>query len=368
MLQSLDEFSNDPNNLIDDESESVDEDETAITAGGHWSPGCSGNTVTEQPVKEDDSARAKNWCLTWNNPRIDGEVFEDCDLPDMVDTDGIKYMTWQCEIGEKDFTPHWQIYVEYEKRVRFGVIKKAFPKCHIERRKGTQAQARDYCRKEDTRIEGIGNGPFEWGEFKADNRGERTDIIEALETLQDSKSMKQVAAKHGPAYVKFNRGFEKYQGIRKLYEVRRHRTELFILWGTPNSGKTWDAQHYKGEDHTFTLEAPNSEKGSVWWDGYEGEEVVVIDEFDKHSFLPLGELLKLADNAPKRVQIKGGSVPFLAKRIYICANEAKETWWKGQIITPAMMEALDTRITEEIQYTKAYVGSTRPTKIVRVKD
>ena len=309
---------------------------------------------------ENVDSRARNWCLTWNNPSDGGEIF-DCELPDMIDDlDGIKYIRWQNEIGEKTNTPHWQIYVEYEKRVRFGVVKKRWGnKVHIEPRRGTQEQARDYVGKPETRVEGIGNGPFEWGTFKADNRGERTDIIEAIETLEETKSIKEVAIKHGPSFVKFNRGFERLQTVRELYEKRSWRTELYVHWGVPNAGKTYEAMTYKPES-TYMLSAPNSLTGAVWWQGYEGQEVVVIDEFDKNSFIPIGELLTLIDCYPKIVQNKNGSTQFLAKRIYICSNQGMHMWWDGRLLGKDAMEALYTRTTKVIQFTKAHPKSTRP--------
>ena len=86
---------------------------------------------------------AKNYCFTVNNPTAP------------IDTTHpqIGYIIYQQEIGENG-TVHFQGYVEWKSKQRITAIKKfGYPwsTCHLEIRRGTQAEAIAYCSKEDTR-------------------------------------------------------------------------------------------------------------------------------------------------------------------------------------------------------------------------
>lgn len=96
-------------------------------------------------------SRVRNWCFTVNNPDIDDI------LPDHAD---IRYVVWQRERGAEG-TEHWQGYVEFDKPMRLAAVKLWLPTAHFEPRRGTRDQARDYCMKADSRI----NGPWERGDW-----------------------------------------------------------------------------------------------------------------------------------------------------------------------------------------------------------
>lgn len=62
-----------------------------------------------------------------------------------------------------------------------------------------------------------------------------------------------------------------------------------------------------------------------WWDGYDGQRVVVMDDFAGN--IPFKELLKLADYYPHRVEVKGGVRTFSSKIIVITSNTRPEEWY-----------------------------------------
>ena len=66
--------------------------------------------------------------------------------------------------------------------------------------------------------------------------------------------------------------------------------------------------------------------GVKWWDGYSGQETVVLDDFKDYA-MPLVELQRLLDWYPLWVEVKGGSVPMLAKRYVLTANTSPEDWY-----------------------------------------
>ena len=60
-----------------------------------------------------------------------------------------------------------------------------------------------------------------------------------------------------------------------------------------------------------------------------GQETVVLDDFKDYA-MPLVELQRLLDWYPLWVEVKGGSVPMLAKRYVLTANTSPEDWYQGR--------------------------------------
>ena len=112
---------------------------------------------------------SRRWCFTLNNPERD----------DLVFPDNVRYAVWQRESGEQG-TEHLQGYFELAKPQRLSWCKNVIPRAHFEIARGTRDQARDYCRKSDTRVA----GPFEFGEWKNGGQGSRTDL-NAVKALID---------------------------------------------------------------------------------------------------------------------------------------------------------------------------------------
>lgn len=112
--------------------------------------------------------------------------------------DRVSYAVYQKEKGDNG-TEHYQGYVEFKMIMRLPGLKKLLPTAHWEPRAGTQEQARNYCMKDDTRIE----GPWELGELKA--QGKRCDLDEAYKLVKEGGA-KRVAQEMPTVYIKFHRG------------------------------------------------------------------------------------------------------------------------------------------------------------------
>lgn len=144
------------------------------------------------------AAQARHWCFTLNNPQ-DEEWYNDSNpLPALPDE---RYVVWQLETGEEG-TPHYQGYVEFSRPKRKGAVRRML-RAHWGARKASREAARDYCRKEDTRVD----GPWERGAFNDGGQGKRNDLADAVQALK-AGGMKRVAQEHPTSYVKFARGLK----------------------------------------------------------------------------------------------------------------------------------------------------------------
>lgn len=95
------------------------------------------------------------------------------------------------------------------------------------------------------------------------------------------------------------------------------RVEVF--WGTTGVGKSRRAWDEAG------LDAYPKDPRSKFWDGYRGQEHVVIDEF--RGGIDIAHMLRWLDRYPVIVEVKGSSVVLKATRIWITSNIPPEQWY-----------------------------------------
>ena len=100
------------------------------------------------------SLSSKNWVFTLNCPKhfTEEEFFKSYDSKELLNrfqAGNIDYGIFQLERGGLDGRLHYQGYIEISTKTSMGKVKKLFDInfIHLEIRRGTQQQARDYCQK-----------------------------------------------------------------------------------------------------------------------------------------------------------------------------------------------------------------------------
>lgn len=282
--------------------------------------------------------QSKYWCLT---------VFKDAEelsetLEGLHEEKVLSYAVFQEEVCPETKREHLQAYIELTNRKSFNWVKDKFPGDHIERRKSRSNQpARDYCMKEDSRKQGC--EPVEIGTFVPQGQGKRNDIIALRDAVMSGQDYKQLVDDDClvQAVARYPRFVDKLQNIAR--PNRNFMTRCHVFWGNTGSGKSrrahWEAGQICDEPYV-------KDPASVWWDGYQGESAVIIDDYRGN--IPLAYMLRLIDRYPLRVQVKGGYVKFLATDVWITSNVSPEDWWnKTQKGYNASWAAWNRRITVE---------------------
>lgn len=94
------------------------------------------------------------------------------------------------------------------------------------------------------------------------------------------------------------------------------------------------------------MEAYSKDPRSKWWDGYQGQEHVILDEF--RGSIDIAHLLRWLDRYPVRVERKGSSVPLKATTFWITSNLAPRGWYPE--LDETTMEALLRRLTNILEF------------------
>lgn len=263
------------------------------------------------------------WCFTLNNP--DGLL--DVTFEQWIGN-GLRYAIYQHEVGEQG-TEHFQGYLELDRGQRLSYVQRFLPGAHFETRRGTQQQAIDYCKKAEGRLD----GPWEHGEPTA-GQGARADILSFKKAIDDGATDLELWDSHTTQFLRYARMIPQ---IRMMKQAKRTwKTEVYLLFGPPGSGKS----------HLCRERAPDAywkQPNSKWFDGYMGQEDVVIDDY--RAWLPWATLLQLLDSYPMTVEIKGGQTNWLAKRIFITSNFLPSDWYDKEDGHKYPIRALTRRIT-----------------------
>lgn len=158
---------------------------------------------------------SRAWCFTAHNPPND----------DLQLDETVRYAVWQREVTTNG-TPHLQGYIEFEgPKRRTGVLKFLPHGTFTEPRAGTRDDARDYCRKEDTRQA----GPWEYGTWEVGGRGARNDIREAVNTLR-TFGFRRVAEEHPEILVRYPRGMREIATHLQVRDVGEPVTAVLQHW------------------------------------------------------------------------------------------------------------------------------------------
>ena len=236
---------------------------------------------------------------------------------------------------------HIQFYIELKSPRRLTYITRHLPGAHLERRAGTSEQAREYCSKEDTRID----GPWEFGTFKT-AQGARTDLDAVHEDLKQGMSLRDLSDTHFKTFLRYSRGIKEYLLLHQ--ERRTWPMEVCVLWGRTGSGKTKEVYDRAAREDCGVFSLPQNDGGVPWFDGYNGEKILLIDDF--YGWLKVSWLLKLMDRYPMEVQTKGGSVQFTSKVIYFTSNVSVESWYDWEKFPSEVKAAFMRRITQRLHF------------------
>lgn len=189
--------------------------------------------------------------------------------------------------------------------------------CHVQPMYGSFGQNEAYCSKEGS-YHKLGDEP---------KQGARGSIEENKELLLSGQITADALCLLDP--VHFHMYGRTYDRMEDIAHRRKYRTEMTQgTWyhGPTGAGKSHRAFDNYHPDTHYVKEC--GEGDSKWWDGYKGQEVVILDDF--RGGMPYGELLSLCDKCPKKVSRRCREpVPFLAKRIIVTSSKPPEALYSN---------------------------------------
>lgn len=213
-------------------------------------------------------------------------------MPDQLRDSIVRYCICQVELCPTTGAPHIQGYCELNKPVRWTTVRNSiafFADVYGEVRRGSREDARDYCRKQESRV----HGPVEMGRWDTGGQGKRSDILRYTEAIKAGYSNHQLAMEfpqthflHGGKAAAFRADCTERPKdadfvprpwqqdlIDRIKEDADDRTIIWVLDSAGGKGKSRLARHLYCEYGATVLTGKTADMSYL----YDGERIVVFD-------------------------------------------------------------------------------------------
>lgn len=277
----------------------------------------------------DSTKSMRHWCFTLNN-YTDEEV-------DQFKAFTCRYIVFGFEVGEVCGTPHLQGYIELDSNKRLSAMKKINARAHwgIRYANSTRERARDYCKKgEQTKDEwdqyhevgpnwGLNAIVFTAGDWESGGAGKRTDILAVKRDIEANLPMIDIIGNNFELYSKHRNAIKDYKAlIDKKNSKAFRKLTVSVYWGVAESNKTRSV--LDNYPDTFRCQNWTASKGFMF-DGYEGEDVILIDDF--YGDIPFEYLLNILDGHHLPLNIKNGRTYARYTKVFITSNKDPALWY-----------------------------------------
>jgi len=237
----------------------------------------------------------RRWMFTINNYTNQDEI----EAQNLLCT----YLMYGREIAPTTGTPHMQGFVVFANTRRFSAVSRLFGgRAHWDAARGTNQEAFDYCSKDGDIVE-YGTMPM---------RGRSTAYSACCQEVLGGVQPNDIARTNPEVFVRYGRGLRDLcNAVSTPYE----HTDVRGIWivGRPGTGKS----RYARDTYKDSLYLKQQNK---WFDNYNGEETILLDDFDKAGDC-LGHHLKIwTDRYACTGETKGSQVCLKHHRFVVTTN------------------------------------------------
>jgi len=238
----------------------------------------------------------RNWCFTFypdeNSLNINNINFNEY----FEEFKQIKYIIMGKEICPKTNKLHYQSYIYTHNNMTFSAVKKLLfnilnKYVHFEPCFGTPIENVSYCSK-DNDYQAYGEEPKE--------QGTRMDLFNIREKIKNKETtLNKIMDEMDPTiYFRYGRVLRDYQVYYDNLTKRDFMTTCEWIYGKTKTGKS----KYVFEQCKDKTYYQISLEDNGWWDGYNGEDIVIINEYRENKNLNFRMLLELIDTYPFKVK------------------------------------------------------------------
>lgn len=153
--------------------------------------------------------------------------------------------------------------------------------------------------------------------------------MRAAEAIKAGGSVLDVVVE-SPALIRNIMHLEKFKGLlryQKAQELDRSNLDVIWIYGPPGSGKSWLARDLAEGRSVYVLDK-TAVGTQLWFDHYDGEDVLIMDEI-RPEWCSFSQLLRILDRYAVSVAKKGSTDALLCTAIYITCTHPPELMYGG---------------------------------------
>lgn len=266
--------------------------------------------------------------LTINNPVEKGYTHEK--IREIL-VNNFKTFCYYCLADEQGSCYHTHIFVCFNSRVRCSTIKRCFPEAHYEIVKGSISDNINYIKKsgkwEKDKKHGtqIPDTFEEYGNRPPESRGTNQSLSELYQMILDGYTNAEILSVNQDYIM----NIDKLDKVRmtlykeKYGKQRRLNLKTTYIYGATGTGKTRDILDKYGDDKVYRVTDYRNP-----FDDYEGESIILFDEF--RDSISLEKMLLYCDVYPAKLPSRYNNKFACYERIFIVSNWSLEDQYKNE--------------------------------------
>lgn len=275
-----------------------------------------GTKSKDEKLKDTQSTRYQ---LTINDPLVKGYTHKH--ITDIL-TSNFDTLAYYCMADEEGSLFHTHVFIVFNSRVRFSMMKRYFPEAHIEKCKGSVTDNINYIQKsgkwelDESKQEKKIEGTFEeHGSRPPDSKGTRTDMSYLYKMVEEGLTNAEI--------LRINQDYilqiDKLDKVRTTLLTERFKDtvrldmEVTYISGVTGSGKTRSVLEGNGYTNVYRVTDYLHP-----FDGYRCQPVICFDEF--RSSLKLKEMLLYCDIYPLELPSRYANKFACYNKVYIVSN------------------------------------------------
>lgn len=275
---------------------------------------------------------SRSWFAVFDNPQdhgYEGIPEEVCERlkTEWIESSPTRTGAWVYCISAAGLK-HVHMVLEDIQPMKFGAIKKSYAiGMHFNPTRGKKSEVEDYIKKVG-KWEEKGEQILyttTHGEIKG-NQGRRNDLNRLYELIKEGLNDYQIMEEN-PQYMKYLDKIAKVRETLRYEEFKdKRRTELHVeyWYGDPGSGKTSGVLNMYGDSNVYMVSDYVHP-----WDDYQGEDVVLFDDFDSNRIL-LNDLLRWIDIYPVNLRSRYSNKVACFTKVYFTSNFSPEEQWNEE--------------------------------------
>lgn len=233
-----------------------------------------------------------------------------------------KTLTYTCLADEQGSCYHTHVFVVFNSRVRFSMIKRYFPEFHIEYCKGSVTDNVNYIKKsgkwelDESKQEKKIEGTFEeYGIQPPDSKGRRNDMSELYQMILDDMTNSEIINVNQDYILQI----DKLDKVRTTILTERYKEQVRLdlkvcyIFGSTGTGKTRGVLEKHGYSNVFRVTDYLHP-----FDSYACEPVIVFEEF--RSSMQMKAMLNYIDIYPIELPSRYANKFACYNTIYIISN------------------------------------------------
>jgi hypothetical protein len=253
--------------------------------------------------------------VTWNNYNV-VDIEDTMEFSDEFDVVAyfeslphIKYFKIGFEVGEEESTAHLHAVVAFTQQKTFDTLRKYFDNNHIEKIINLDG-ALDYVGKMENVVE--------FGERPYANQGKRSDLAEMVMAIREGATNDELIENYPSQYFLHKQKVELLRSemlFAKYGKEKREHIYVAYVSGSTGIGKTYTVYDNFGFDDMYVV----TNYGSGMFDGYMGQDVLVLDEYS--GGISINEMLIMLDIYPNRLRARYSDKVACYTKVIVISNK-----------------------------------------------